>query len=99
MAQRWWRLSPSVPGGRAGLPVYDRYAPALQCSYCRSLLGEPADADDAVQDTFIIAAAELDGLPDPGSLRPGSMPSPETNAVHRLRSCGPGRPAGRGGTS
>ena len=35
-------------------PVYDRYAPALH-AYCRSLLGEPADADDAVQDTFTIA--------------------------------------------
>jgi hypothetical protein len=65
-------------------PVYDRYAPALH-AYCRSLLGEPADADAAVQDTFIIAAAELDGLRTgcaiPADSGPGSMPWRATNAA------------------
>ena len=41
--------------------AYDRYAPALY-GYCRSMLGGPADAGDAVQDTFIIAAGALGGL-------------------------------------
>ena len=41
--------------------AYDRYAPALY-GYCRSLLGEPAGAGDAVQDTFIIAVGALGGL-------------------------------------
>ena len=66
-------------------PVYDRYAPALH-AYCRSLLGEPADADDAVLDTFIIAAAELDGLRDPGRLRPWLYAVARNECRHRLRS-------------
>src|SRR5215831_2828369 len=65
-------------------PVYDRYAPALH-AYCRSLLGEPADADDAVLDTFIIAAAELDGLRDPGRLRPWLYAVARNECRHRLR--------------
>jgi RNA polymerase sigma factor (sigma-70 family) len=48
--------------------AYDRYAMPLY-SYCRSLLREPADAADAVQDTFLIATAKLGGLRDPGKLR------------------------------
>ena len=69
-----------VAGQSDGLAAaYDRYAPALY-AYCRSLLGEPADADDAVQDTFIIAAARLGGLRDPGRLGPGSTPWPATSA-------------------
>ena len=66
-------------------PVYDRYAPALH-AYCRSLLGEPADADDAVLDTFIIADAELDGLRDPSQLRPWLYAVARNECRHRLRS-------------
>lgn len=55
------------PGGLAA--AYDRYAAALH-AYCHTLLGEPADAADAVQDTFIIAASKLGGLRDPARLRP-----------------------------
>lgn len=66
-------------------PVYDRYAPALH-AYCRSLLGDPSDADDAVLDTFIIADAELDGLRDPGRLRPWLYAVARNECRHRLRS-------------
>jgi RNA polymerase sigma factor (sigma-70 family) len=55
------------PGGLA--EAYDRYAPALY-AYCRSLVPEPGEAADAVQDTFVIAAAELAGLRDRHRLRP-----------------------------
>ena len=55
------------PGGIA--EAYDRYAMPLY-SYCRSMLPEPADAADAVQDTFLIATAKLGGLKDPSKLRP-----------------------------
>ena len=59
-----------VAGDPAGLAeAYDRYAPALH-AYCRSLLAEPADAADAVQDTFVVAASKLDGLREPDRLRP-----------------------------
>jgi RNA polymerase sigma factor (sigma-70 family) len=64
--------------------AYDRYAPALY-GYCRSMLGGPADAGDAVQDTFIIAAAELDELRDPGRLRPWLYAVARNECRHRLR--------------
>jgi RNA polymerase sigma factor (sigma-70 family) len=76
LAERW---------GDGLAPVYDRYAPALH-AYCRSLLGDPADADDAVLDTFIIADAELDGLRDPGQLRPWLYAVARNECRHRLRS-------------
>ncbi len=58
-----------LAGDLAGLgEAYDRYATSLY-SYCRSMLREPADAADAVQDTFVIAASKLRGLRDPGKLR------------------------------
>src|SRR5271156_2837762 len=58
-----------VAGDPEGLAeAYDRYASPLY-TYCRSLLREPADAADAVQDTFVIATAKLGGLRDPGKLR------------------------------
>src|SRR5215467_6878182 len=75
-----------VAGQTDGLAAaYDRYAPALY-AYCRSLLGEPADADDAVQDTFIIAAARLGGLRDPGRLRPWLYAVARNECRDRLRS-------------
>jgi RNA polymerase sigma factor (sigma-70 family) len=75
-----------VAGQTAGLAAaYDRYAPALH-AYCRTLLGEPADADDAVLDTFIIAASELSGLQDPDRLRPWLYAVARNECRHRLRS-------------
>jgi RNA polymerase sigma factor (sigma-70 family) len=59
-----------VAGEPSGLATaYDRYAPALY-AYCRSLLAGPADAADAVQDTFIAAIVKLPGLREPDLLRP-----------------------------
>jgi RNA polymerase sigma factor (sigma-70 family) len=58
-----------VAGDPAGLAeAYDKYAAPLH-SYCRSMLREPADAADAVQDTFLVATAKLRTLRDPGKLR------------------------------
>src|SRR5215472_4277654 len=74
-----------VAGQSDGLAAaYDRYAPALY-AYCRSLLGEPADAADAVQDTFIIAAAKMDGLRDPGRLRPWLYAVARNECRRRIR--------------
>jgi RNA polymerase sigma factor (sigma-70 family) len=57
-------------GDPSGLAeAWDKYASALYM-YCRSLLSEPAEAADAVQDTFVIAASELAGLDDRRRLRP-----------------------------
>jgi RNA polymerase sigma factor (sigma-70 family) len=54
------------PGGLA--TAYDRYADPL-FRYCGTLLSDPADAADAVRETFVIAAARLDGLREPERLR------------------------------
>jgi len=70
------------PGGLAA--AYDRYAQPLH-AYCRTMLGEPSDAADAVQDTFIIAAAKLGGLRDPSRLRPWLYAVARNECHRRLR--------------
>jgi RNA polymerase sigma-70 factor (ECF subfamily) len=49
--------------------IYRRHAP-LVTRICSRMLGRPADADDAVQDTFVVAFAKLKSLRDPALLRP-----------------------------
>jgi RNA polymerase sigma factor (sigma-70 family) len=74
-----------VAGNPAGLAAaYDRYATSLY-TYCRTLLAEPADAADAVQDTFIVAAGKLDGLRDPDRLRPWLYAVARNECHRRLR--------------
>ena len=75
-----------VAGDPDGLAAaYDRYADALY-SYCRSLLREPEDAADAVQDTFVIAASRLAGLREPERLRPWLYAVARNECLRRLRS-------------
>ena len=77
-----------VAGDPAGLAAaYDNYAPGLY-AYCRTLLSEPADAADAVQDTYVIAAAKLDGLRDPDRLRPWLYAVARNECYRRLRARG-----------
>ncbi len=64
--------------------AYDKYAPGLY-GYCRSLLREPADAADAVQDTFVIAAAKVAELRDPSRLRPWLYAVARNECHRRLR--------------
>ena len=70
------------PGGLA--EAYDRYAAPLY-AYCRSLLREPADAADVVQDTFVIAASRLAGLRDQNRLRPWLYAVARNECYRRLR--------------
>ena len=70
------------PGGLAA--AYDRYAQPLH-AYCCTMLGEPSDAADAVQDTFVIAAAKLGGLRDPNRLRPWLYAVARNECHRRLR--------------
>ncbi len=65
--------------------AYDRYAAPLY-TYCRSLLHEPDDAADAVQDTFVIAASSLAGLREPNRLRPWLYAVARNECYRRLRS-------------
>jgi RNA polymerase sigma factor (sigma-70 family) len=77
-----------VAGDPAGLAAaYDNYAPGIY-AYCRTLLSEPADAADAVQDTYLIAAAKLDGLRDPDRLRPWLYAVARNECYRRLRARG-----------
>ncbi|HLK73087.1 MAG TPA: sigma-70 family RNA polymerase sigma factor [Streptosporangiaceae bacterium] len=74
-----------VAGDQEGMAeAYDKYAVPLY-SYCRSLLREPADAADAVQDTFLVAAAKLGGLRDPGKLRSWLYAVARNECYRRLR--------------
>jgi RNA polymerase sigma factor (sigma-70 family) len=74
-----------VAGDADGLAeAYDRYAAPLH-TYCRSLLREPADAADAVQDTFVIAASKLAGLRDQSRLRPWLYAVARNECHRRLR--------------
>jgi RNA polymerase sigma factor (sigma-70 family) len=75
-----------VAGDPAGLAeAYDRYAAPLY-TYCRTMLREPADAADAVQDTFVIAASRLSGLRDPERLRSWLYAVARNECHRRLRS-------------
>ncbi len=74
-----------VAGDPAGLAeAYDRYAMPLY-AYCRSMLHEPADAADAVQDTFLVATAKLRDLRDPGKLRSWLYSVARNECLRRLR--------------
>ncbi|HEV2254593.1 MAG TPA: sigma-70 family RNA polymerase sigma factor, partial [Streptosporangiaceae bacterium] len=74
-----------VAGNPEGLAeAYDRYASPLY-TYCRSLLREPADASDAVQDTFVIAASRLAELRDRNRLRPWLYAVARNECYRRLR--------------
>ncbi len=74
-----------VAGDPAGLAeAYDKYAVPLY-SYCRSMLREPADAADAVQDTFLVATAKLRSLRDPGKLRSWLYAVARNECLRRLR--------------
>jgi len=72
----------SDPAGLAA--AYDRYAAGL-FSYCQVLLTEPADAADAVQDTFVIAAGKVSALRDPDRLRPWLYAVARNECHRRLR--------------
>jgi RNA polymerase sigma factor (sigma-70 family) len=75
-----------VAGDPRGIAqAYDTYAMPLY-SYCRSLLREPEDAADAVQDTFLIATAKLGSLRDPGKLRSWLYAVARNECYRRLRS-------------
>jgi RNA polymerase sigma factor (sigma-70 family) len=75
-----------VAGDPEGLAAaYDRYSGAL-FGYCQSLLQEPDDAADAVQDTFVIAASKLGQLRDPERLRAWLFTVARNECLHRLKS-------------
>ncbi len=86
-------VAATLAGDPAALiDAYDQYAPGLY-AYCRSMLSRPADAADAVQDTFVVAAAKLSGLRDPGRLRPWLFAVARNECRHQLDGPRVSRPA------
>jgi RNA polymerase sigma factor (sigma-70 family) len=78
-------VSVIVAGDPAGLAAaYDRYATPLY-NFCTAMLREPADAADVVQDTFVIAAANVSRLRDPALLRPWLYAVARNECRRRLR--------------
>ncbi|HEY3976999.1 MAG TPA: sigma-70 family RNA polymerase sigma factor [Streptosporangiaceae bacterium] len=75
-------LAAGEPDGLAA--AYDHHAAGLY-GYCRSLLGQPADAADAVQDTFIVATAKVAGLHSPARLRSWMYAIARNECRSRLR--------------
>ena len=74
-----------VAGDLSGLAAaYDEHAESLY-GYCRWMLGEPEDAADAVENTFVIAAGRLDRLRDPRKLRPWLFAVARNECHSRLR--------------
>ena len=66
--------------------AYDQYAASLYAR-CHAVLPEP-EAAEAVLDTFLVAAAKLDGLRDPDQLGPWLHAVARNECLRRL---GPGR--------
>lgn len=78
-----------VEGARRGDPgaeeaIYRAYAPAVLTLTTR-LLGRRADAEDATQDTFLIAFTKLAQLRDASALRPWLMCIAVSQARRRFR--------------
>jgi RNA polymerase sigma factor (sigma-70 family) len=74
-----------VAGDPSGLAAaYDKYAEDLH-GYCNSLLRQPDDAADAVQDTFLIAASKLAGLRDPERLRAWLFAVARNECLRRMK--------------
>jgi RNA polymerase sigma factor (sigma-70 family) len=72
-------------GDPAGIVMaYDKYAAALY-GYCHWMLRDPADAAEALQDTFVLAAATLNGLPEPSKLRPWLYALARNECRRRIR--------------
>ena len=64
--------------------AYNEYAPGLY-AYCRALLREPADAADAVHDTFLIAVERVEQLRDQSRLRPWLYTVARNECIRRSR--------------
>ena len=64
--------------------IYDRYADSLH-DYCWSILRDHHEAEDALHDSFMAAAAKLPQLREPSRLRPWLYSICRTQALARTR--------------
>ena len=74
-------------GGASGAAAFDQHAYELY-AYCRSQLAQKPDAATAVQDTFIIAAAKLPLLREPGRMRAWLFAIARTQCQGRMQAAG-----------
>jgi RNA polymerase sigma factor (sigma-70 family) len=76
-------------GNPAGITeAYDRYAAALY-AYCQWMLDQPADAAEALQATFVVAAATIGDLSEDSQLRPWLYALARREGQRRLRTTVP----------
>src|SRR5215467_3266629 len=74
-----------VAGDSGGLAAaYDEYADLIY-AYCRSMLGDPEETADAVQATFVNAAANAHRLHDGAKLRAWLFALARNQCVHGRR--------------
>ena len=79
-----------VAGDPAGLAeAYDQHAESVY-GYIRWMLDEPAEAADALRDTYIVAASRLRGLTNPSKLRPWLYAVARNECQRRLTGTKPG---------
>jgi RNA polymerase sigma factor (sigma-70 family) len=80
------RLVSRVRAGdaRAFEAIYDRYARSIH-SFCRHLLGQPDDADDAVQHTFLAAYRSIAHSGRPIDLKPWLFAIARNRCISVLR--------------
>jgi RNA polymerase sigma factor (sigma-70 family) len=72
-------------GDPAGMGrAYDRYAAGLY-GYCRWMLHDSAGSAESLQDTFVLAAATLNDLPEPSKLRPWLFALARSECRRRIR--------------
>src|ERR1700758_79822 len=80
LSHRSWRGIPRGPRARTTKTPGNHFATV------HPFFGEPNDAADAVQDTFVIAASKLAGLRNPERLRAWLFTVARNECLHRLKS-------------
>lgn len=71
--------------------LYDRYATPIH-DFCASVLRDPHEAADAMQDTFVAVATRIDQLRDPAKLRSWLFAIARHEALRRAKRRGRARP-------
>ncbi|MFQ5557633.1 MAG: RNA polymerase sigma factor, partial [Acidimicrobiales bacterium] len=83
---------------RALAEIYERYADRVH-DLCVAMLGAHDDADDAFQDTFLVACRRMEGLRDPTRLRPWLYSIARNQCRSRIRSRRRTRPVDQAGAT
>jgi RNA polymerase sigma factor (sigma-70 family) len=82
-------IAASAAGDPAGIAAaYDKYAAGLYI-YCQWMLNQPADAAEALRDTFVVASVAIGDLAEDTRLRPWLYAVARREGQRRLRTAVP----------